>query len=242
MSNNGGNNMKKLKALLSILLIIIIALEGSGCMKYNSKGFVSYLENKYPNDKFEFVDFEGGTLFGGDRFRNGRCNSKNIPDYKIYVTYDTYEKKYTDNYLDMKYAHQTDDAINNVFNTAFQNEEFCFVTARENFYSTTKSSCFDNDISFIDYKQKRGIPLYAFVSNYSNKSHDEIVKDLEQEIIKEGLYCDTIEIYVVDNYDSDLNNNDSLQNDIVVNNKYADHLLATMSNNLGFDGIEWENK
>ena len=234
--------MNKLKAFLSLLLVAIIAIGGSGCMKNNSKGFVSYLENKYPDDNFEFVDFEGGTLFGEDRLRIARCTSENIPNYKIYVIYDTEDKVYSDNYLDMKYADQIDDVIDTIFNTAFPNENYYYTSAKEKFYSTTKSNELNSDISFAEYRQKRGIPLYAFVSNYSNKSRDEIVKKLEQAIIKENLYCDTIKIYVVDDYSADINNNSSLRTNIVVNGKYRDCLFVTMMNSNSFDSVEWESK
>lgn len=233
--------MKKLKAILSIILVLIIALGGSGCMKNNSIGFVSYLEHKYPNDNFEFVDFEGGTLFGGDRLKIARCISKNIPNYKIYVVYDTEDKVYSDNYLDMKYAVQIDNVLDTVFNTAFPNENYYYTSAKEKFYSTTKSNELNSDISFAEYKQKRGIPLYAFVSNYSNKSRDEIVKNLEQAIIKENLYCDTVDIYIVDDYNSNIESNDSFQNDIVMNHKYDDYLFITMIDNSRFNSVEWED-
>lgn len=234
--------MKKMKLVLLSFLILTIAIGGSGCMKSNSKGFVSYLENKYPNDKFEFVDFEGGTLFGGDTLKVSRCTSQILSGCEIYVVYDRNEKKYSDNYLDMKYSNETDNAISNVFNTAFQNEEFHFITAEENFYATTKSNSLDRDTDFAAYKNSRGIPIYAFVTNNAQKTHDKIVSDLEKTIIGEGLYCNSVDIYILDDFDSDLENNDSLQNDIVINNKYADHLFATMSNSLGFDSVEWENE
>lgn len=241
--------MKKLKAVLSIILVLIIALGGSGCMQNNGRGFVSYLEHKYPNDNFEFVeniypcaDFEGGALFGGGRLKIARCISENIPNYKIYVVYDTEDKVYSDNYLDMKYADQLDDVLDTVFNTAFPDENYYYTSAKEMFYSTTKSNKLNSNISFAEYKQKRGIPLYAFVSNYSNKSRDEIVKNLEQTIIKENLYCDTVDIYIVDDYSADINNNSSLRTNVVVNEKYKDCLSATMINDNGFDSVEWESE
>ncbi|MFR5875181.1 MAG: hypothetical protein ACLUFN_01685 [Eubacterium sp.] len=234
--------MKKMKVLLSIFLMISITLWGSGCMHDNGKGFVLYLENKYSNEKFEFVDFEGGTLFGGDTLRIARCKSNKFPNNDIYVVYDTNKKEYSDNYIDIKYSSETDNAINNVFKNAFQNENFYFISAGENFNSTTKSSSLDSDISFNDYKCNRAIPIYAFVTNYSKKTHNEIAMDLEKAIVHEGLYCNSIEIYILDDYLDDIENNDSLQNDIVVNNKYVDYLYATMSNSNGFDSIEWENE
>lgn len=234
--------MKKINALLSVFMIISIVLLGSGCMRNNSNGFVSYLNNKYSDDKFEFVTFEGGTLFGGDALRTARCTSETIPKCNIYVTFNADENEYSDNYLDMKYSNETDDSINNVFKNAFKNENFYFIAAKDAFCSTTKSSFLDKDISFNDYKQKRGIPIYAFVSNSSNKSNEQIVHDLEQEIIREGLYCDTIEIYVVDDYLESINTDSSVRNSIVVNGKYRDYLYATMMDSTGFDSIEWETE
>ena len=83
--------------------------------------------------------------------------------------------------------------------------------------------------------------MYAFVTNYDNQTRDEIVKKLEEAILKENIYCDSIEIYFVDDYDSDIESNDSLQNDIVANHKYDNYLLITMTDDSGFSSVEWEN-
>lgn len=232
--------MKKTKAFLSLVLVIIIAIGGSGCMRINEKSFVSYLENKYPNDKFTFVAFEGGTLFGGDTLKEGRCYSQNLSE-EIYVVYDRSDKTYSDNYLDMKYADKMDETVNTMLKTAFPNEEFCVVTARENFTNTTKSSMlFQNDISFNDYKAKRDFSLYVFMTNYAELSQDEVVKQLETSILNEKIYCDYIDVFILENFTSDIRNNDSLQNDIVVNHKYKEHLSARMIDNSGISSAEWE--
>lgn len=232
--------MKKLKTILSIILVLIIALGGSGCMKNNSRGFVSYLEHKYPNDNFEFVDFEGGTLFGGDRLKECKCKSEKLNE-NIYVVYDNVDNEYSDNYLDVKYSNDTDNTVFNVLKTVFPNEKFIFDKVKESFNSTTRSSFLKNDINFNAYKSERGIPIYAFVTNYDNQSRDEIVEDLEIAILKENIYCDSIEIYFIDDYNSNIESNDSLQNDIVMNHKYDDYLFITMIDNSGFNSVEWED-
>ena len=232
--------MKMFKAILSILLAVIIAIGGCGCMKNSSKSFVSYLENKYPNDNFEFDHFQGGTLFGGDRLKEAKCKSEKLSE-EIYVVYDSVDNEYSDNYLDVKYSNDTDNAVNNILKDVFPNEKFTFDKAKESFSSTTKSSSLQSDIDFSAYKSERGISVYAFVTNYDNQTRDEIVKKLEETILKENIYCDSIEIYFVDDYDSDIESNDSLQNDMVTNHKYDNYLLITMIDDSGFSSVEWEN-
>lgn len=209
-------------------------------MRGSERDFVSYLEKKYPDDSFEFVSFEGGKLFGGERLKEGRCKSENLNGESIYVIYDTKDKEFSDNYLDMKYSTKIDNTIDTIFKTAFQNENYCFAKARENFYSTTKSSTLQSDIDFVEYKSNRGVFIYAFVTNYADCTHYEIAKKLENAILSENIYCNTIEIYILDDYDPEIENDDSLQNDIIVNNKYNDCLRITMLDNSGFDSIEWE--
>lgn len=232
--------MKIFKTILSIFLVVIIAIGVTGCMKNNSKSFVSYLENKYPNDNFEFDHFQGGTLFGGDRLKEAKCKSEKLSE-EIYVVYDSVDNEYSDNYLDVKYSNDTDNAVNNILKDVFPNEKFTFDKAKESFSSTTKSSSLQSDIDFSAYKSERGISVYAFVTNYDNQTRDEIVKKLEETILKENIYCDSIEIYFVDDYDSDIESNDSLQNDIVANHKYDNYLLIMMIDDSGFSSVEWEN-
>lgn len=232
--------MKIFKTILSVFLVVIIAIGVTGCMKNNSKSFVFYLENKYPNDSFEFENFQGGTLFGGDRLKECKCKSEKLNE-NIYVVYDNVDNEYSDNYLDIKYSNDTDNTIFNVLKTVFPNEKFIFDKAKESFNSTTKSSFLQSDIDFSGYKSERGIPIYAFVTNYDNQTRDEIVKNLEIAILKENIYCDSIEIYFVDDYNPDIESNDSLQNDIVANHKYDDYLLITMIDDSGFSSVEWES-
>lgn len=232
--------MKIFKTILSVFLVVIIAIGVTGCMKNNSKSFVFYLENKYPNDSFEFENFQGGTLFGGDRLKECKCKSEKLNE-NIYVVYDNVDNEYSDNYLDIKYSNDTDDTIFNVLKTVFPNEKFIYDKAKESFNSTTKSSFLQSDIDFSGYKSERGIPIYAFVTNYDNQTRDEIVKNLEIAILKENIYCDSIEIYFVDDYNSDIESNNSLQNDIVANHKYDDYLLITMIDDSGFSSVEWES-
>lgn len=232
--------MKILKKILAIFLVVIIAIGMTGCIKNNGRNFVLYLKDKYPDDSFEFEDFQGGTPFGGDRLKECKCKSEKLNE-NIYVVYDNLDNEYSDNYLDIKYSNDTDNTVFNVLKTVFPNEKFIFDKAKESFNSTTKSSFLKNDIDFNAYKSERGIPIYAFVTNYDNQSRDEIVEDLEMAILKENIYCDSIEIYFIDDYNSNIESNDSFQNDIVMNHKYDDYLFITMIDNSRFNSVEWED-
>lgn len=211
-------------------------------MRSNSRGFVSYLEKKYPDDNFKFIDFVGGTLFGGSVLKEARCTSELLPDYNIFVSYNKNKKSFSDNYLDMKYLDETDEAIKEFFNIAFQNEEFYVEPSIDSFVSTTASSSLDSNIGFDDYKRQRGIPVFAYATNNSQKTHNEISENIKRVLTEKKLYCDYIDVYILDELPNNLENDTSLQNSIVTKNKYSDHLFMELSEDFEFETVEWENE
>ena len=75
-----------------LLLVTALLLTGlAGCSmtknRYNHYGVVKYLENKY-DDKFEYYETYGGTLFDSDPWKGFVCTSEKYPGKQILVIYD----------------------------------------------------------------------------------------------------------------------------------------------------------
>ena len=99
--------MKKYIVLV-VTTLILTGLAGCSMTKnrYNHYGVVKYLENKY-DDKFEYYETYGGTLFDSDSWKKFICTSEKYPGKHILVIYDVKYKKYHDNYLDY-FAYRND--------------------------------------------------------------------------------------------------------------------------------------
>ena len=80
--------MKK-SILLLVTALLLTGLAGCSMTKnrYNHYGVVKYLENKY-DDKFEYYETYGGTLFDSDSWKKFICTSEKYPGKHILVIYD----------------------------------------------------------------------------------------------------------------------------------------------------------
>ena len=96
--------MKKYIVLV-VTTLILTGLAGCSMTKnrYNHYGVVKYLENKY-DDKFEYYETYGGTLFDSDSWKKFICTSEKYPGKHILVIYDVNHDEYHDNYFDINYA------------------------------------------------------------------------------------------------------------------------------------------
>ena len=118
--------MKKYIVLV-VTTLILTGLAGCSMTKnrYNHYGVVKYLENKY-DDKFEYYETYGGTLFDSDPWKGFICTSEKYPGKHILVIYDVKYKKYHDNYLDIKYARQLDELFDSMLSEVFGEITYCF--------------------------------------------------------------------------------------------------------------------
>lgn len=93
--------------------------------RYNHYGVVKYLENKY-DDKFEYYETYGGTLFDSDSWKKFICTSEKYPGKHILVIYDVNHDEYHDNYFDIKYARQVDELIDSMLLEVFGDDPYYF--------------------------------------------------------------------------------------------------------------------
>lgn len=235
--------MKKIKILLSVLLILIITFGGAGCMlqrnSRNHYGMVEYLNDKY-DDTFEFYEVYGGTLFGGDSQKKILCTSEKFPNTFIRVIYDTNTKIYYDNYIPIKYVKQLDELTNKILAKAFPQNDY-YYDSFEKFVADSGCKNMPADTTFEEYISNCGKVLYACV-NYETTQIDlnQIQTDLEEQIVNAGLFLGGIEIYILSDYDKILESDYSIWSNILPNKEYVNHLSAEMNDNTGFTKATWE--
>ena len=176
--------MKKYIVLV-VTTLILTGLAGCSMTKnrYNHYGVVKYLENKY-DDKFEYYETYGGTLFDSDSWKKFICTSEKYPGKHILVIYDVKYKKYHDNYLDIKYARQVDELFDSMLSEVFGENTYCFPHYEDEDIDGSVSE-FDGDTTFEQYIAMKRLFLYSFVK--SDKSNEEIQGIVTQMLDLVGL-------------------------------------------------------
>ena len=226
-----------------LLLVTALLLTGlAGCSmtknRYNHYGVVKYLENKY-DDKFEYYETYGGTLFDSDSWKKFICTSEKYPGKHILVIYDVKYKKYHDNYLDIKYARQVDELFDSMLSEVFGENTYCFPHYEDEDIDGSVSE-FDGDTTFEQYIAMKRLFLYSFVK--SDKSNEEIEHEMKEQLLNNGICCrGGIDIHFLENFD--------LDEDKMHNGSYIYELRKTeirryrakMKDNRTFVESYWEN-
>ena len=225
-----------------LLLVTALLLTGlAGCSmtknRYNHYGVVKYLENKY-DDKFEYYETYGGTLFDSDSWKKFICTSEKYPGKHILVIYDVKYKKYHDNYLDIKYARQVDELFDSMLSEVFGENTYCFPHYEDEDIDGSVSE-FDGDTTFEEYIAEENLSLTAFIK--SDKSNEEIESKLKKQILTNGIFCGWIDLYFVENFDEKLMHDSSYKSDVIVKKQRLRHYSARMENNRKFTESYWED-
>ena len=230
--------MKKYIVLV-VTTLILTGLAGCSMTKnrYNHYGVVKYLENKY-DDKFEYYETYGGTLFDSDSWKKFICTSEKYPGKHILVIYDVKYKKYHDNYLDIKYARQVDELFDSMLSEVFGENTYCFPHYEDEDIDGSVSE-FDGDTTFEQYIAMKRLFLYSFVK--SDKSNEEIESKLKKQILTNGIFCGWIDLYFVENFDEKLMHDSSYKSDVIVKKQRLRHYSARMENNRKFTESYWED-
>ena len=230
--------MKKYIVLV-VTTLILTGLAGCSMTKnrYNHYGVVKYLENKY-DDKFEYYETYGGTLFDSDSWKKFICTSEKYPGKHILVIYDVKYKKYHDNYLDIKYARQVDELFDSMLSEVFGENTYCFPHYEDEDIDGSVSE-FDGDTTFEQYIAEENLSLTAFIK--SDKSNEEIESKLKKQILTNGIFCGWIDLYFVENFDEKLMHDSSYKSDVIVKKQRLRHYSARMENNRKFTESYWED-
>ena len=204
--------MKKYIVLV-VTTLILTGLAGCSMTKnrYNHYGVVKYLENKY-DDKFEYYETYGGTLFDSDPWKGFICTSEKYPGKHILVIYDVNHDEYHDNYFDIKYARQVDELIDSMLLEVFGDDPYYF-NHYEGADITGLVSQYDADTTFEEYIAEEHIHLTACVK--SDKSNEEIESRIKEQILKNGIFCSWIDLAFVEKFDKERMNDSSYIKEVV---------------------------
>ena len=230
--------MKKYIVLV-VTTLILTGLAGCSMTKnrYNHYGVVKYLENKY-DDKFEYYETYGGTLFDSDSWKKFICTSEKYPGKHILVIYDVNHDAYHDNYFEIKYAHQVDGLIDSMLSEVFGDDPYYFIHYEgEGISGLTEQ--YDADTTFEEYIAEENLSLTAFIK--SDKSNEEIESKLKKQILTNGIFCGWIDLYFVENFDEKLMHDSSYKSDVIVKKQRLRHYSARMENNRKFTESYWED-
>ena len=229
--------MKKYIVLV-VTTLILTGLAGCSMTKnrYNHYGVVKYLENKY-DDKFEYYETYGGTLFDSDPWKGFICTSEKYPGKHILVIYDVNHDEYHDNYFDIKYARQVDELIDSMLLEVFGDDPYYF-----NHYEcadiTGLVSQYVADTTFEEYIAEEHIHLTACVK--SDKSNEEIESRIKEQILKNGIFCSWIDLAFVEKFDKERMNDSSYIKEVVSQEPEVRHYSANMKDNKTFTDCNWE--
>ena len=228
--------MKK-SILLLVTALLLTGLAGCSMTKnrYNHYGVVKYLENKY-DDKFEYYETYGGTLFDSDSWKKFICTSEKYPGKHILVIYDVNHDAYHDNYLDIKYAHQVDELIDSMLLEVFEDDPYYFIHYEgEGISGLTEQ--YDADTTFEEYIADKNHNLTAYIK--SDKSNEEVESKIEEQILNSGMYCRNICLHFVEDFDEQRLDDDSYLYDLNVS--AVRHYVAIMKDNKTFRESYWED-
>ena len=204
--------------------------------RYNHYGVVKYLENKY-DDKFEYYETYGGTLFDSDSWKKFICTSEKYPGKQILVIYDVNHDEYHDNYFDIKYARQVDELIDSMLLEVFGDDPYYF-NHYEGADITGLVSQYDADTTFEEYIAEEHIHLTACVK--SDKSNEEIESRIKEQILKNGIFCSWIDLAFVEKFDKERMNDSSYIKEVVSEEPEVRHYSANMKDNKTFTDCNWE--
>ena len=230
--------MKK-SILLLVTALLLTGLAGCSMTKnrYNHYGVVKYLENKY-DDKFEYYETYGGTLFDSDPWKGFICTSEKYPGKHILVIYDVNHDEYHDNYFDIKYARQVDELIDSMLLEVFGDDPYYF-NHYEGADITGLVSQYDADTTFEEYIAEEHIHLTACVK--SDKSNEEIESRIKEQILKNGIFCSWIDLAFVEKFDKERMNDSSYIKEVVSQEPELRFYSAKMKDNRTFTESYWEN-
>ena len=229
--------MKKYIVLV-VTTLILTGLAGCSMTKnrYDHYGVVKYLENKY-DDKFEYYETYGGTLFDSDPWKGFICTSEKYPGKHILVIYDVNHDEYHDNYFDIKYARQVDELIDSMLLEVFGDDPYYF-NHYEGADITGLVSQYDADTTFEEYIAEEHIHLTACVK--SDKSNEEIESRIKEQILKNGIFCSWIDLAFVEKFDKERMNDSSYIKEVVSEEPEVRHYSANMKDNKTFTDCNWE--
>jgi hypothetical protein len=153
----------------------------------NGKDFINnmvrHMNEKYPDDTFTYKGPFGGGA-GADT-KNIVVSSKNYPGKEIYVRHSAADDVFTDNYLGVKYAEQTQMAIKAALDTVIT-QEYLLI------YEVDRFACPNTagTLSFEEYAASKAACIgFTVVAGGAVSDKATFEKEIEAAITKAGICC-----------------------------------------------------
>lgn len=230
--------MKRFIKSISILLLLCLALAiFSGCHKNDAQQKVdrmlNYINNKYTDDSFTYKGPFGGGA-GADT-KTIIVSSKNYPDKDVYVRHSFNDGDvYTDNYLGVRYAAQTESTIRSILDALISYDYLLF-------YEVDRFACpnVTGELDFEEYiaNDASCIGFTVVVDGIlSNKESFETA--LRDAVVNKGICCSAT-IY----FDNDSGKFNELETEglsgYTFKKLYSDVFSFKMSSNKEFASSQW---
>lgn len=225
--------MKKIKTILSIILLISISLWGCGCSMTNyfdnSKGIneiTEYLNNKY-EDEFTYVGKFGGT-FDNDKNEYEFSSSK-YPEYSIWVAQDRKDGTIVDNYLSLKFHEQVKNDLQSIINAISPNNLF-FIEFDEQFAHTSIGNE-SEDVSYEEYVSNPNAELsfVAFMDTDVLNDNKQVFEENLSVILKEkNIHFLNFTIYFIDDMSEELIKDSNARDLIISNDDFSSRAFALL--------------
>ena len=172
-------------ALLLVLFSLVVFIGGCTLIPKGVRKdlMVDYLNDKYTDDHFEFIDYSGGKPWSNESVTI-LCSSEKFPDKTIKIRYVTKDNKYYDNDLGVKYAGQLDEYVDELAKELFPDYKTKHASYSEN---TTNAMLLDlpADTTFDDYLKNCNEVVYIYCEYDSNEleKHRNSIKNKAEETL-----------------------------------------------------------
>ena len=221
-----------MKKVISFLMIILIMISICGCGVQGQDKvdrMVSYINEKYSDDSFEFMQMSGGHL--GSNVAKIIVKSDKFPDKEIRVICSEVDgvEIFTDTYLNIKFEKETYNYIKNAL-TSIYGENIYIKYIPDDLACTKNGS---SDMTFDEYIAERSSYIYFSAAVMGDANNEEAtlatIKDLFKNAVIEG------NIYFMDTDESLIDNGLALIKD----KSYKKNLYILKETVNEYSEIEW---
>lgn len=180
---------RRIRIIVLLLLMTSILINLNGCIGRSiDDKMVDYMNEKYPDDHFEYKEPFGGGA--GAESHQIIVRSENYPDKDIHVYYtvrDDNTEVYKDNYRGFVYEEQTKECIEKFMKDCLDGEDFVID------YDVSTVFYFDDqpDGSFESFISSRsaGITLFCVVNTNGQEVDRQAFADRYKRLVEEKQIC-----------------------------------------------------
>lgn len=225
-----------MKKTVLFLMVILLTIGACGCSMSGQReieAMVSYINEKYTDDTFEYVSMSGGHL--GSNTTKIIVKSEKYPDKEIRVICSEVDgnKCYSDTYLNVKFEEETRAYIEKAMSKAFGDKVYVRYIPDD----TGSMKKGTSETQFSDFISDSTTYVYFnAVVVLENVDREEKQNKIKDAFVDGVVLCD---IYFVDTSYIDQFNTDPMA--LVENKQYYESLCFIKSSVDQYKWIEWED-